>query len=188
MCPQIIVSDHKPVYATFNIETWARPTSVCDTSKVSIQFQNCKGSDLTAADVTGYSDPMVRFNRQPFIGESVQGKQVNQTLNPVWADADMPKLNLIRTNSTYINQSLLWFQMRDRDTIKSDDIIGYGMLNIKPLLEKEGQWVPFNINLTGTNFMGTQLAGLPAGTFSGEAMMTRTNSYPEGSRGGTGLE
>lgn len=174
MCPDILVSDHKPVYSTFNIKTWARPTSVCDNVSRSIQFRKCTGVNLTAADVTGKSDPIVKFNRQPYLKESVQGKQVVQTLNPEWADGDIPALNLIRCNSRFIDRSLLWFQMRDKDTMKSDDTIGFGLLNVRPLLAQEGKWVPFNVDLTGNNFLGTQQAGLPAGTFSGEAMMSRT--------------
>lgn len=172
--PHITVSDHKPVYTSYLVKTWPRPVSVCDAGQRQIKFRACKARGLVAADIaSGSSDPYIHFPRQALLKAHADSQYVSQNVNPDWKDTDLPTLTLARSGIGFVNKGLLMFQIRDSDTVGSDDIIAFGMIGMKELVTNENRWTDFEVQLTGAD-MGigaTSYAGLPAGSFSGQAKL-----------------
>lgn len=155
------VSDHKPVFCRFFLESWLRAPSISDAcSKCLISFSEISASNLIAADINGTSDPFIHFPRQLLLGKFIQSKRCNRTLDPKWKDKKMKDLPLIRNSLPFLEKSLLLLQVRDHDTFSTNDIIAYGCVPLSSAVKNKNKWVDFRIILT--------LDGKDAGTLQGK--------------------
>jgi len=165
--PEICSSDHKPVYGEFSVKTWKRQPGRTDNVgnlkkavRMIIDFKNCKAKGLRSADIGSESDPYLHFPRQELLNTHYNSRRKKDTNNPIWNDADLPHLELHRTNLKFLENALLLLQCRDFDFCKPADRLGNGYLPLKPIVEKVGNWVHFEEKLTWD--------GISAGTLEGD--------------------
>jgi len=146
--PDVSASDHKPVYAIFELNSWNRPPALNDDcKKAELQFKDVSATNCVAADLNGTSDPYIYFPRQLLIEKHLQSKRINNTLNPVWGD-DVKPLPLFRTNLLFLSNALLLLQIRDHDMVGKDSTIGYGTISLRESAKNIDKWCKFTTYLT----------------------------------------
>jgi len=157
--PQIATSDHKPVYATFDFDTfsmldgWDQTLGPC-----TVIFQKLEGKNLPAGDIDGKSDPFIAF-RAPFIRDNeVRTAIKKSTLNPVWTEKEVPHVLLTTNNKKRLERSFIYVRVFDHDLGSASDLLCSGVLPLDKGLD--GSVTPFSIPLTS--------GGLPKGTLVGE--------------------
>ncbi|CAJ1969720.1 unnamed protein product [Cylindrotheca closterium] len=146
-CEEFITSDHKPVRGAFSLipNDVITPRSV--EGKFRLTFSQLECSDLPQADVSGTSDPYIKF-----IWDSVDmaedSKAINfkfwqrkvsfprtpyksKTLNPKWEDKTMTLV----TSGTEMNvHAILYLSVYDYDFFSDDDILGSLPLSMQQLV------------------------------------------------------
>jgi len=167
--PNIKSSDHKPVFGEFSILTWPRAPGRLGNGKISknnngtISFRSCKATNLRQADMGNASDPYLHFPRQELLAVHHKSRKVTGSNDPRWRDEDLPRLQLLRTNPTFLSKSLLLVQCRDYDRFSAADKIGSTCLSLKRLVEDPGKWIPFKQTLT--------YQGVESGVLEGEFLL-----------------
>lgn len=175
----ITTSDHKPVSASFQLTLRAPPLlSPCPpTSAPIIEFGDISASDVMAADVSGKSDPYVRFfsyppgllhpHKAPSGSGNLRGLVdyapglaphtgfVKQTLNPKWnVERQVPNLRLNVTNRLALSRCHLLLVLMDYDALDSHDPIGTAVVDLSPLLNSNTlqfvEGITFNSRREGT--------------------------------------
>ncbi|MES1912434.1 MAG: hypothetical protein MHM6MM_004710 [Cercozoa sp. M6MM] len=139
----VTTSDHKPLRAEFGVRVVSQAASVQLTPIVArtddeddsddtliLRIKDLSCDELPPADVSGTSDPYVRFLAQPMLEAAVDTKVVNSTLAPRWTDDQVPPLVLRWNNLKVLRRALLSFVIRDRDRTR-DDTIARGLICLR---------------------------------------------------------
>jgi len=147
-CEDFITSDHKPIRGAFSLVpndmVSARPVE----GKHRLAFTQLECSDLPAADVSGTSDPYIKFiwdsadmsedNNMINFKFWQRGKDrfpktsyKNKTLNPKWPE----KTITLATSGSEINvDAMLYLCVYDYDFLSGDDILGTLPLSLQHLI------------------------------------------------------
>jgi hypothetical protein len=157
--PRIATSDHKPVYGTFIVDQYAL-ADAWDSSlgAVTLTWKKLEAKGLPAGDVSGKSDPFVRFVA-PFIngGLSTTNTKKN-TLDPAWEQKELKPIQLTINNKARLEKSFIWVRVYDWDVHSASDLLCESVLSLKAGLS--GETTKVSLPLTS--------GGLPAGTLEGE--------------------
>jgi len=166
--PKISTSDHKPVYATFNVPVLSL-SDAYDPSlgPCTLNVRKLKGKDLPAADVGGSSDPYVEFHGVFVVGNHQKTTIRQKTLTPEWPDKEVPTIPLTINNRNRLQDSFLLIHVYDYDRAARNDLLGSCVLPLKSAVEGKGP-VKFDLVLSHH--------GLPAGSLSGELELTWAKS------------
>jgi len=160
--PKVTSSDHKPVFAMFDLLAFQLNAGV-DHTKGAAQliFSKLKGSNLPGLDVGGFSDPYIKFSAHIVQGNSVQTPVIKKTVNPEWTEKQVPTIPLSINSPVRISRSHVYVRVFDHDTTSKDDLIGSAVLNLGDFLS--GATTKFTLQLTKS--------GLPTGELHGEARL-----------------
>ena len=154
---EIVTSDHKPVSAEFSVEVFPKPIISESRSTVSLRVTNLRGSNLLPMDITGASDPYIKFAGKILKhdlhrsyaslvmsgvyklcgcaknGGKTRSKYITQNLNPTWDDNDIPLLKTTCSTVEDLKDQHLIVIMRDWDQVGADDNIGNCVLPLRLL-------------------------------------------------------
>merc|ERR1712096_239059 len=150
--PDIKTSDHKPVYATFIMQVQPELNPMDKELGVAVlKFKGCHASSLKNADIVGESDPYIHFPSQPILEKHKNSEVIDDNLNPVWKDKDLPELELLANARQYLKNTMLFVQVKDKD-IGFDDKIGYGYILLNNAIVAASsavpkEWVSFTVKL-----------------------------------------
>eukprot|EP00003_Mantamonas_plastica_P008653 TRINITY_DN1769_c0_g1_i15.p1 TRINITY_DN1769_c0_g1~~TRINITY_DN1769_c0_g1_i15.p1 ORF type:complete len:307 (+),score=116.70 TRINITY_DN1769_c0_g1_i15:42-962(+) len=133
--PDIQTSDHRPVFALFDVPVGRRIEPSND-GPCEIIFHELACDGLHPADTNGLADPYVKVHAQ-FLDAPVQSKHRSKTLEPTWTHIDengntkdMDKILPFRTDLAYMIQSRLLIAVFDYDTVGNDDLMGQCALGL----------------------------------------------------------
>jgi len=161
--PKVTSSDHKPVFALFDLLAFQLRAGIDHTKwPAQLIFSKLKGSKLLALDVGGTSDPYIKFSAHIVAGNSVQTPVIKKTVNPEWTEKQVPVIPLAVNSPVRIARSHVYLRVFDYDSTSKDDLIGSAVLNLGDFLS--GDTTSFTLQLTK--------CGLPAGELTGEARLT----------------
>ncbi|OQR98644.1 phosphatidylinositol-3,4,5-trisphosphate 5-phosphatase [Achlya hypogyna] len=143
----ISTSDHKPVFGAFELARYAPtpPTTARPHQSIEVQFSNVAASNLLAMDITGTSDPYIKFYC-PIAGMLVDdepGKHhpqsgiVKASVNPEWTDDQLPTLKL-RARLHELQKVHLVLVLMDYDATSADDALGEVVLCLQDLYSPDG--------------------------------------------------
>eukprot|EP01064_Diplonema_japonicum_P038196 TRINITY_DN9164_c0_g4_i4.p1 TRINITY_DN9164_c0_g4~~TRINITY_DN9164_c0_g4_i4.p1 ORF type:complete len:667 (+),score=141.21 TRINITY_DN9164_c0_g4_i4:295-2001(+) len=167
-------SDHRPVYSVFKLDCRnpyiprsiidnlnAPPAGMVDVldrkPRSHIAVQQLAGHNLDSKDPNGYSDPYVVFVSNA-LTEEFKTKRKLKTLNPSWADEEVPLLKVCFEEREYLDIEYLFFNVYDWDKANRDDPVGQAHLGLKGLTD--GRKHNFCVRLFGKE-------GRVAGTITG---------------------
>ncbi len=153
----ITTSDHKPVSGAFRLSVRA-PVQLQPTQAHAapiLEFGDIAASDLMAADVSGQSDPYIRFFSYPpglFHPRNVspqtptrglvdypptqapESSMIRQTLHPKWnVDKHIPVLRLNVADRSTLSRCHVLLTLMDYDALDSHDPIGTAVIDLSPL-------------------------------------------------------
>lgn len=161
-CPELYTSDHSPVRAQFScnliLPYKQRP---CVEGSIQIEISNLKGHNLKAMDFSvtgpGTSDPYCKF-QSTIARKATSTEVVSRCLNPKWKGVyTLLGCKGLATGEWVERHVTVLVTAFDRDTLKHDDCIGFGVIACTGGLNKMG--AEFTTSLS--------LEGQPAGTLSG---------------------
>jgi len=160
----IMTSDHKPVFAGFDIETYRMTCGVDDMlGECTVTFKELKALGLPKADIDGSADPYLVFTGAFIKTLSERTPFKSNTREPVWDPKEVPKLHLSINRKERLRRHFIMVAVMDHDQTK-DDLMANGMIFLSPYVNEAGKDVPFHIDL----FAG----GLPAGAVEGVINMS----------------
>ncbi|ETW09428.1 hypothetical protein H310_00033 [Aphanomyces invadans] len=146
----ISTSDHKPVFATFDVRPLPTPSPNSNSHDlVEVKFSDVSATNLDAMDLNGQSDPYIKFYcTVPDLllgddGKHPQSAVLKGTLNPTWEDGQIPALQL----KCQLNQILrlhMILLIMDWDATSADDPLGQAVLYLPDCYEP-GESVPFEV-------------------------------------------
>ncbi|KAL3935754.1 MAG: hypothetical protein SGBAC_008784 [Bacillariaceae sp.] len=146
-CEDFITSDHKPVRGAFSLVPNDVINPLSHEGRFRLTFSQLECSDLPQADVSGTSDPYIKF-----IWDSVDmaedTKSINfkfwqrgdrfprtayksKTLNPKWEDKTM---TLVTSGHEMNVNAMLYLSVYDFDFLSDDDILGSLPLSMQQLI------------------------------------------------------
>jgi Ca2+-dependent lipid-binding protein len=165
----LLTSDHHPVRASFNVPIvdFTQPPET--PGALSIKITNLQAQDLRAADLNGLSDPYCVFISTLMVDPSGKVKTATKpkTLNPEWADSDVPDISLKYSSLDFLGERCITVTVWDSDLLSANDLIGQGRISLKPLIDaklaESNSVVPFELKLT---FNGAAKAGTLKGMMS----------------------
>lgn len=153
----ITSSDHKPVSGAFrlSIRSPLRLHPTAPHSAPILEFGDIAASHLMAADVSGASDPYIRFFSHPpglFHPRNVspqtptrglvdyspslapESSMIRQTLNPKWnVEKHIPVLRLNVSDRGTLSKCHVLLTLMDFDALDSHDPIGSAVIDLTPL-------------------------------------------------------
>lgn len=178
---QCLSSDHKPVRASFDIDTVEDIHDLkvtADRRGLTMHIFNLKGQDLAEMDTVAFgggSDPYIVLHTDPkeimAAGNVTRSKTIAHNLNPVW-DEQM-ELTLVSPDLDGVaKRTHLFLNVWDEDVISADDLIGtlrIPLSDIRKACSKDGKVDPE----AQFHFKGDLLAnGLVQGHLSGTIMLS----------------
>mgnify|MGYP001058381058 CR=1 FL=1 len=142
-CDSIRTSDHSPVAAAFRVKTvlpyihsiprYILPEhpELCDEEgPYRFRITSFRGEDLMPADPNGLSDPYVVFHGDIIKGCGVMRTNIEKkTLNPVFANKNVPPLEIVPRSYALIKRRYLIFRVMDWDRLSSNDYLGSTILD-----------------------------------------------------------
>mmetsp|Transcript_5070 Transcript_5070/g.12091 ORF Transcript_5070/g.12091 Transcript_5070/m.12091 type:complete len:1346 (+) Transcript_5070:226-4263(+) len=146
-CVDFVTSDHKPVRGAFSIVPNDVVTPFNVDCKFRLTFSQMECSDLPEADVSGTSDPYIKFIWDS-IGMAEDNNTFNfnfwqrgdrfpktaykrKTLNPKWEDKTM---TLVTSGHEINVNATLFLAVYDYDFLSDDDILGSLPLSMQQLV------------------------------------------------------
>jgi len=151
---EIMTSDHKPVFSTFNFDLFQIPDAtdyllgLC-----SLTVTKLRCHKLPIGDVGGTSDPFVEFSGHFIVGNMVRTSIKKKTLDPVWDDKEIPSMPLTVNSKVRLGTSFLFIRVFDHDVGSAPDLLSSGVIPLRQILS--GKITPILLELT--------CGGLPAG-------------------------
>ncbi|KAF0693475.1 Aste57867_15572 [Aphanomyces stellatus] len=146
--PSITTSDHKPVFASFEVLPIGRPAlEGSPHDMVDVKLTGVSASNLDAMDIGGTSDPYIKFYCSvPDLLLSDETKRpqtavLKNTLNPQWDDTQVPPLQF-KCQLSDLNSAHLIMLLMDYDATSTDDLLGQATLYL-PDFYVPGESVPF---------------------------------------------
>ncbi|ETV80101.1 hypothetical protein H257_06494 [Aphanomyces astaci] len=163
--PDISTSDHKPVYAAFDVRPLPTPSPDTSTHDViEIKLSDVSATNLDAMDMNGQSDPYIKFYCAvpdlllPDENKHPQTAVLKNTLNPTWDDGQVPALQLKCQLNQLVRLHLVLVIM-DWDATSADDPLGQAVVYLPDCYEP-GESVPFDVPVVR--------AGIKAGSIRGK--------------------
>jgi Endonuclease/Exonuclease/phosphatase family 2/C2 domain len=127
--PSILSSDHKPVYAVFDVPTRTKVLGFdYARGECTITITNLKGNNIPIGDVKS-SDPYVIFGSTCLPTPKETGVQ-HSTLEPVWSDGDVPVLRPNVNSVQRLAQETLLLAVMDWDVAGRNDRLCNGQLEL----------------------------------------------------------
>jgi endonuclease/exonuclease/phosphatase family metal-dependent hydrolase len=157
-CDELTTSDHKPVSAIFAMERFELSPAIDPLlGPATLKITNLACQDLPVGDVTGSSDPFIRFSGDFVVGGERETKHMKKTLNPKWDNKDVPDIPLSVNSRKRLQASYLSVRVFDWDLGSSADLLCSGVIPIAQCLGGE----PFKFNFVLSR------GGVPKGSISG---------------------
>jgi len=161
--PGITTSDHKPVFATFEVDRFLLTSGWDpDLGNCVLKITNLEGESLPVGDVTGSSDPFVEFYSPFIVGNRVCTGVIKQNLNPKWPDKEVHPLALTLNRKERLQDTVIFVRVFDWDVASAADLLCASVLHLRPALE--GKEHKFTLQLSK--------GGLPAGIIRGTMKIT----------------
>jgi hypothetical protein len=145
----VTTSDHKPVSAVFAMERFEMSPAIDPLlGAATLKITNLACQDLPVGDVTGSSDPFVRFSGDFIVGGERETKHMKKTLNPKWDNKDVPDIPLSVNSAKRLQASYLSVRVFDWDLGSSADLLCSGVIPIAQCLTNNGEPYKFNFLLS----------------------------------------
>ncbi|TMW64264.1 hypothetical protein Poli38472_012886 [Pythium oligandrum] len=164
----ISTSDHKPVRASFQLMTTPRITVTpmgALRDPTTVEFRDLQAKDLLGMDMTGLSDPYVKFYSLPECvlqrdssGSHPTTATIMNTLAPRWTNEQIPVLSLRCETDVDVKRVHLVLLFMDYDATSMDDRLGVVTLSLDKYTLAKPRFVPFEAQIVRH--------GKPAGTVS----------------------
>ncbi|OQS02462.1 phosphatidylinositol-3,4,5-trisphosphate 5-phosphatase [Thraustotheca clavata] len=169
----ICTSDHKPILGAFEIARYTPgpKTALRNHQSLEVQFTEMSATNLLAMDLTGQSDPYIKFycTIPNLLLEDEAGKKhpqsgiVKANVNPVWTDDQIPTLK-IKARLNELGKVHLVLVLMDYDAASSDDALGQVVLCMEEFYAEDGGGVAFERPVVQN--------GVPSGTLRGKITIT----------------
>eukprot|EP00943_MAST-04B_sp_MAST-4B-sp1_P005614 g5614.t1 len=166
----VSTSDHKPVRGIYRINFVPKLSysNVTENSKVAhLILKKVRGVKLTASDISGASDPYLKFRLFPENTLVMPKNQLTKlsssyksaNLNPSYAKKDLPTLVTKCQTVDELSNVVLYMGFWDYDSLDADDELGGVCLHLKPYLKnvKSGKKSIINIKDVGISLYGKKL-------------------------------
>ena len=163
--PQVSTSDHKPVWSTFHIKTHHFDPEEIYADRAEcpdIVLTGVSGQDLRSCDVTGTSDPYMRY----FIGgdndcimDTKKSGTIKDSLSPEWQDAMIPLIRCKIASKEVLATKSLIIGLFDYDIESKDDEMGFIQIPLREAIMESPGAIKFSEPVT--------LNGVAKGTLSG---------------------
>uniref|UniRef100_K3X4F6 C2 domain-containing protein n=1 Tax=Globisporangium ultimum (strain ATCC 200006 / CBS 805.95 / DAOM BR144) TaxID=431595 RepID=K3X4F6_GLOUD len=185
-------SDHKPVRAEFHV-TPTPPISLNTTLSTAqatrVEIVELCALDLIGMDMTGLSDPYIKFYSVPQHALQVEPSgshptttTIMNTLSPVWRDAQVPKLYVQCVEEKDVKLVHLILLFMDYDTTSADDVLGVTTLSLDKYCLARPRFVPFDVPIVRYGKAAGSVSGKIRVTMPHQADMVRADSassYPQ---------
>jgi Ca2+-dependent lipid-binding protein len=137
-----------------------------------IEIQDLQASDLLPMDLTGLSDPYIKFYSVPsnaikteLSGSHPSTATISNTLSPTWKNNQIPKLYLLCDNEKEVKKIHIIFLIMDYDTTSKDDVMGMFTVSLDSFVSSlRPRFFPFESEIVRH--------GKPAGKISGKICVT----------------
>jgi len=140
--PEIDTSDHKPVFGSFSVKTWARQPAMVDLDGRTINSENDKKTATEIIFRNCCVKPRKHHGENLYIyfpQQELLETQLSFPPSSAGADGtcryDEFRMSLWRTNPRFLENALLLFQCRDQDRFRVETKVGSGYLSLKPLVK-----------------------------------------------------
>jgi len=159
--PGITTSDHKPVFATFELDRFFLTSGWDpDLGNCTLTIKNLEGVGLPAGDLNGASDPFVEFYSPFIVGNRVCTAVIKSTLNPKWADKDVAPLLLTLNRKQRLQDTFIFVRIFDWDVASAADLLCASVFHLRHALEEKEHKFSLELSKSGRE------AGVLKGTIS----------------------
>ncbi|KAF1314958.1 Kinesin-like protein, partial [Globisporangium splendens] len=179
-------SDHKPVRAEFLITPTppiALNTTLSTAQATRVEITELCAKDLIGMDMTGLSDPYIKFYSVPQHALQVEPPgshpsttTIMSTLSPVWRDEQVPKLYVQCAEEKDVKLVHLILLFMDYDTTSADDVLGVTTLSLDKYCLARPRFVPFDVPIVRYGKAAGSVSGKIRVTMPHQADMVRADT------------
>jgi len=168
--PQVSTSDHKPVWSTFHIKAHHFDPAQINSDMMYADRAECpdivltdvSGHDLKKCDITGTSDPYMRYfigGDSDIIMDTKKSSTIKDSLSPVWNDSMIPLIRCKVASKELLATKSLTIGLFDFDIESKDDEMGFIQIPLREAIMQSPGAIEFCEPVT--------LNGVATGTLSG---------------------